>query len=149
MSSSAVWNTLRSESALEDRALVRRTSHLQGGIVNPASEVTVAILPHGVDQVGADGDILGVLDASVQEADLAVDEPVAARVGMVVEVLLLRARVLVDRPPRLDFEQSILSELVAVLLDRGRVAARDLDHGAIADRRLQLSLRDVRGRRQV
>ena len=55
---------------------------------HPSSQLAVPVLPDGVDEVGAEGEVLGVLDAAVEQAHLGVDQPVAPAVRVVVEVLL-------------------------------------------------------------
>ena len=57
-------------------------------IAHPSPELAVAVLPDGVDEVGAEREVLGVLDAAVEQSHLRVDQPVAPAVRVVVQVLL-------------------------------------------------------------
>ena len=72
-----IQDTLRPEPAPEHGAGVLWAGDPQAGIVHPPSELAVPVLPHRVDQVGADRKVLAVLDTAVQQAHLIVDQPVA------------------------------------------------------------------------
>ena len=57
-------------------------------IAHPSSQLAVPVLPDCVDEVRAEGEVLGVLDAAVEQAHLRVDQPVSPAVRVVVQVLL-------------------------------------------------------------
>ena len=76
--SCVIHDALSPEPASQYRAGVLRAGHPQTGVVYPPAELAVPVLPHRVDEIGAHGKVLAVLDAAVQQADLIVDQPVSA-----------------------------------------------------------------------
>ena len=62
------------------------TGYLEGGVVDPAPDLAVSVLPHRGEQVGADWEVLGVLQTSVEQPRFGVHQPVTSAFLLVVEV---------------------------------------------------------------
>ena len=75
------------EPALDHGARVGRAGDVERRVVDPAADRAVAKLPDGGEEVRADREVLGVLDAAVEQAGRGVDQPVAAAVLLVVQVV--------------------------------------------------------------